>query len=101
MDVMTKINPEDLENFIRDNRDKFNIYRPHKTHSQSFLGKLQKRFKHFISIVPYLIKVFIATTLIFVSSIIIWNNYIRKDRHEITLKQKIYVFFDVTKRGSN
>lgn len=35
------------------------------------------------------LKVAIVTVIIFIASIIIWNNYIRKDRHEITLKEKI------------
>ena len=42
-----------------------------------------------ISIVPYLIRLAIASILIFTASIIIWNNYIRKDSHEISLGNKI------------
>lgn len=35
------------------------------------------------------IRVSIATVIIFIVSFWIWNGYIRKDRHEITLKHKI------------
>lgn len=84
----------ELEEFIRKNKDKFDeLHVPKENHEEKFLFKLNARIKHFISIVPHLIKVFIATVVIFTLSIIIWNNYIRKDRHEVTLKQKIVNVF--------
>ena len=51
-----------------------------------------------MSILPYLIRVAIVTVIIFVASIIIWNNYIRKDRHEVTLKEKIVNVFTTKER---
>lgn len=78
-----------IENFIRENKDKFEVYRPPDRHLDKFLLKLNYRLRHLISIVPYLIRVAVATVLIFTASIMIWNNYIRKDRHEITLGNKI------------
>lgn len=78
-----------IENFIRQNRDEFDGYSPPEDHTEKFLSKLSQRISHFISIVPYLVKVAVATVLIFAASILIWNNYIRKERHEITLGNKI------------
>ena len=80
---------EELEKFIRDNRDKFDSYTLEEYHENSFLRKLAHRFRKIISIVPYLIRVAVATVIIFIISIWAWNSYIRKDRHEVTLKQKI------------
>lgn len=78
-----------IETFIRENRDKFETNSINNLHEQKFLIKLANKFKKFINIAPYLLKVFIVTIIIFIVSIWIWNSYIRKDRNEITLKQKI------------
>jgi hypothetical protein len=83
------LNEDTIENFIRENKDKFGIYRPPDNHLQKFLFRLNYKIRHIINIVPYLIKVAIVTVIIFVASLIVWNNYIRKDRHEITLRNKI------------
>ena len=80
---------EDIENFIKDNKDKFSMYRPKLNHESHFLTKLHNKFKVIISIIPHLIKVAIATVLIFAASIWIWNSYIRWDRKYITLPQKV------------
>ena len=61
---------------------------------EKFLFKLNYKLRNIISIVPYLIKVAIVTIAIFASSIIVWNNYIRKDRREITLRNKISLVID-------
>jgi hypothetical protein len=82
-------NEDTIETFIRKNKEKFCVYHPSESHLERFLFKTKYRIRHFISIVPYLIRAAIATVIIFIASIIIWNNYIRKDRHEITLKNKI------------
>ena len=84
-----KFNEDTIETFIRENKDKFGVYRPSDSHIEKFLFKTRHRISHFISIVPYLIRVAFATIIIFIASILIWNNYIRKDRYEITLKHKI------------
>ncbi|HKK42045.1 MAG TPA: hypothetical protein VJ963_06530 [Bacteroidales bacterium] len=86
---MIQLNEHNIEQFIRDNRDKFGVYRPPRSHRRKFYYKLETRIKHYYCIVPYLFKVAVVTVLIFAGSVIIWNNYIRKDRHEITLKNKI------------
>jgi hypothetical protein len=83
------LNEDIIEKFIRKNKDKFSVYRPPDGHLEKFLFKLNYRIRHLVSIVPYLIRVAVATVIIFFASIIIWNNYIRKDRHQITLRNKI------------
>lgn len=82
-------NEDSIETFIRRNKDKFGVYRPPDGHMEKFLFKIKYRIRYIISIVPYLIRLGIASILIFIASIIIWNNYIRKDRNELTLKNKI------------
>jgi hypothetical protein len=91
-------NEDNIEIFIRENKDQFSKYDPSTYHDNIFLKKLYKRFKKFISIVPYLVKVFIVTIIVFVISIWSWNNYLRKDRHEITLKQKIENYIQLIKK---
>jgi hypothetical protein len=86
---MKTLNEESIESFIRENKDKFNVYRPPDGHLENFLLKLNYRIRNIISIVPYLVRVAVATVLIFLTSIIAWNYYIRKDRQEIALKDKI------------
>jgi len=83
-----------IEKFIRENRDKFVVYNPPKSHKQRFLLRLNLRIRHAISIVPHMLKVGFITVLIFVSSVIIWNNFIRKDREYMTLRAKFYVMVD-------
>jgi hypothetical protein len=87
---MVRLNEDTIEKFIRENRDKFGVYPPpDDSHLEKFLFKLKYGIRHLISIVPYLIRVAVATVIIFSASILIWNNYIRKDRHDITLRNKI------------
>jgi hypothetical protein len=78
-----------LEKFFRENKNKFGETNPPDNHFEKFLLKLNKRIRHVISIVPQLIRVLVVTVVIFAASITMWNNYIRKDRHEITLRSKI------------
>jgi hypothetical protein len=87
--VKVKYNEDTIETFIRENKDKFGVYHPSDSHLDKFMLKIRYRISHIISIVPYLSRVAIATAIIFTASIITWNNYIRKDRHEITLGNKI------------
>jgi hypothetical protein len=86
---MVMLNEDTIEDFIRDNKSKFEVYRPPENHSDRFFFKLNYRIRHIINIVPYLIRVAVATVIIFISSIIVWNNFIRKDRNEISLGKKI------------
>jgi hypothetical protein len=77
---------EELEKFIRDNKDKFDVYQPEPDHNQHFLNKLFNKFKEVISIVPYLVKVGIATILIFILSFGVWKIYIAPPLTRISLK---------------
>jgi hypothetical protein len=86
---MTARGEDIIESFILENRDKFEAQGPPEDHTERFLMKLNRQIRHIISILPYLIRVAVATVLIFTASIIIWNNFIRRDRHEITLRDKI------------
>ncbi len=94
---MKEIDENGLEDFIRENKDKFNGCCPNDNHEETFFLKLQSRIKEYISILPYLVRVAIATVIIFIASIIVWNNFIRKDRHEVTLKQKVTLIFTKAK----
>jgi hypothetical protein len=73
---MKNLKEEELEKFIRDNKDKFNDQEPELDHRQHFLNKLINKFKEVINIVPYLVKVGLATILIFILSFLIWRTYI-------------------------
>ena len=77
---------QELEKFIRENKDKFDVYQPEPDHSQNFLKKLIKKFKEVISIVPYLVKVGIGTVVIFSISFIVWRTYICPPLSRISLK---------------
>lgn len=91
--TMGTLNQDSIEKFIRENRDKFGNYVPPENHLEKFFHKLNARIRHYISIVPYLIKVAVATTLIFIASVAVWNNFIRKDRNAISLRDKISLEF--------
>jgi hypothetical protein len=77
---------EDLEKFIRNNKDKFEVYQPDPNHDQHFLNKLIKKFKEVINIVPYLAKVGVATILIFTFSFLLWRTYICPPLSRISFK---------------
>jgi hypothetical protein len=91
---MVMLNENNIEIFIRENRDKFGASLPPDHHKDKFLYKLQSRLKHIINIIPYLIRVAVITVFVFVASVIVWNNYVRKDRHYVTLKSKISLVID-------
>ncbi len=90
---MEKFNQDRIEKFIRENRDAFGNYTPPDNHMEIFLSKLNARIRHYISIVPYLFRVAAVTILIFLASVLVWNNFIRKDRNAISLKDKISLEF--------
>jgi hypothetical protein len=77
---------EELEKFIRDNKDKFDVYQPEPDHNEHFLSKLINKFKEVINIVPYLVKVGIATILIFILSFLLWRAYICPPLSRISFK---------------
>lgn len=83
---MNEWDEDKLEEFIRANKDKFNMYQPEPGHHQQFLRKLLNKFREVISIVPYLVKVGIATALIFTISFFVWKMYICPPLTHISLK---------------
>jgi hypothetical protein len=83
-----------IEKFIRENKDEFGTNAPPENHMGKFLVKLNLRIRHIISIVPYLFKVAAATVLIFTLSVVVWNNFLRRDREVLTLKYKIVLIID-------
>jgi hypothetical protein len=83
---MKNLKEEELEQFIRENKDKFDINEPESNHNQQFLKKLMNKFKEVISIVPYLVKIGIATIIIFALSFLIWRAYICPPLSRVSLK---------------
>jgi len=77
---------DELEKFIRDNKDKFIKYPPDQDHTQNFLKKLTNRFKKVIDIMPYLVKLGIVTILIFIISFFLWKAYFCPPLTQISLK---------------
>jgi hypothetical protein len=77
---------EDLEKFIRANKDKFDIYEPESGHNQHFFNKLINKFKAVINIVPYLVKLGLATILIFIFSFLIWKTWLCPPLTSISMK---------------
>lgn len=73
---MKTLDEEELEKFIRENKDSFDISEPESDHNQHFLNKLLNKFKEVINIVPYLVKVGLATIIVFIISFFIWRTYI-------------------------
>lgn len=79
---------EKLEQFIRENKDALiDGCGPTVYHEENFLLKLSKRFKKFISIVPYLVKVLIVTIIIFVSSIFVWYKFMKHPIVDTVIKK--------------
>jgi len=83
---MKKLKEEELDKFIRENKDKFDVHEPEIDHNQHFLNKLINKFKEVINIVPYIVKVGIATILIFILSFLLWRTYICPPLSRISLK---------------
>ena len=77
---------DSLEKFIKENKDKFDKYAPQNGHYEHFLVKLTVRFKKFISIIPYLVKLMIVTIIIFIASFIVWRNYICPPLTHVSMK---------------
>ncbi len=78
---------EKLEEFILENKDKFPKYEPEPNHDEHFLIKLSNRFKKFVSIVPYLVKVLIITIIIFVCSIFVWYKFMKHPRVDTVIEK--------------
>ncbi|HEX2919582.1 MAG TPA: hypothetical protein VHO50_00300 [Bacteroidales bacterium] len=77
-----------IEKLIRTNRNEF-VEDPSENHLKKFIRKMNTRMRHFVSIVPHLVKVAIITIVIFIASIICFKKYIFNDTSFIMLQVKI------------
>jgi len=89
---------DNIEKFIIENRERFIEYNPPESHMEKFLLRLNLRLRHVISIVPHLVRVAFVTAAVFTASVLIWNNFIRKDRDEISLGNKISLVIEKIER---
>jgi hypothetical protein len=81
-----KMTEEELFDFIRKNRDKFDVVNPESKHEEKFLGKLGRIIRDtVISIVPYLIKVIIVAIVFWICGIIAWNIYLNPKKDQMPL----------------
>ncbi len=84
---------EELEKFIRENKDALvDGCRPVVYHEEKFLKKLQLRFKDYIDLTPYFVKVAIVTIIIFLCSIFVWYSFMRPDKNKPIIKNIIEQF---------
>ncbi len=81
---------KNIEDIIRQNRDFFEAAEPSEGHLERFSRKLEQRF-HVISvkrsIVPYLLRAAVVTLLVTLSSLWVWDHFIRPDKARMTLSQ--------------
>ncbi len=78
---------DNLDEFVKKNKDEFDSEEPLIEHEKRFFLKLSERFKKIISIIPHLIKVIIVTIIIFILSFIIWDNFIDHPSDQKPLSQ--------------
>jgi len=84
---------EELEKFIRDNKDALvDGCRPTIGHEVKFLTKLELKFRHYVDLTPYFVKVAIVILVIFLSSIFIWYSFMRPDKNKPIIKNIIEQF---------
>jgi hypothetical protein len=83
---------EDLEKFIKENRDKLIKSKPTAAHEIKFMTKLQLRVKSFIDLTPYLVKVAIVTIIVFLCSMFVWYSFMRPDKNKPIIKNIIEQF---------
>ena len=65
---------------------------PSENHEEKFLAKLQSRFKEYVSITPYLVKVAIVTLIIFLCSMFVWYSFMRPDPSKTVIENVIEQF---------
>lgn len=79
---------KNIEDIIRQNKDFFEVAEPSEGHFERFNRKLEQRF-HTItvkrSIVPYLLRAAVVTILVTLSSLWVWDNFLRADNKRMTL----------------
>jgi hypothetical protein len=83
-----KMTEDELFDFIRKNKDKFNAFNPESTHEEKFLRKLGRVISAtVISIVPYLIRVIIIAIVFWIIGIFAWNFYLNPKRDQMPLSK--------------
>ena len=65
---------------------------PSENHEEKFLAKLQSRFKEYVSITPYLVKVAIVTIIVFLCSVFAWYSFLRPDPSKTVIENIIELF---------
>jgi hypothetical protein len=83
---------EDLEKFIKENRELLLKGKPTTGHEIKFMTKLQLRVKSFIDLTPYLVKVAIVTIIVFLCSMFVWYSFMRPDKNKPIIKNIIEQF---------
>lgn len=77
-----------IEDIIRNNKEFFDSEEPSEGHFERFQRKLEVRFQPMAvrrSIVPYLLKAAVVTLLVTLSSLWIWDHFLRPDRDRMSL----------------
>lgn len=68
---------DNLFNYIREHREELDTYLPESKHEEKFLDKLSKSIKNaMISIVPYIIKAAIITSVVWIVTFVIWRIFL-------------------------
>ncbi len=89
---MKDLNEKDIEEFIRKNRDEICCDVPKDNHDEKFLFKLGLRVKKIIDLTPYFVKLAIVAIIIFIASIFVWYNYLRKDKTKPVIENIVNQF---------
>lgn len=79
---------KNIEDIIKRNKDIFDNAEPADGHFERFSMMLQSRFgtsTRKISIVPYLLRAAVVTLLVTLSSLWVWDNFIRSENEGMTL----------------
>jgi len=75
-----------LEQFIVENRDKFDVCDPSTYHDRHFFAKLANKFKKIINLTPYFIKFALTTIIIFTISFFVWRSVMCPPLSKISFK---------------
>ncbi len=79
---------KNIEDIIRSNKDFFEGTGPSEGHFERFNRKLEQRFHTVVirrSIVPYLLRAAVVTLLITLSSLWVWDHFLRPDSTRMAL----------------
>ena len=79
---------KNIEEIIRQNKESFEDLEPMDGHLDRFSWKLEKRLHSKTtsrSIIPYLLRAAVVTILVTLSSLWVWDNFIRSDKNLMAL----------------